>query len=316
MAKNIYVLDRYTNKNVLVTWLSDETFATLKAWDKIVYSSTDQTGISKQTVWTYLGHEIATDRQGKFKKVLVEEEKEFFTEQQKLALDIFPLFKKLFKKNFPDSMPVTARYQIFADQIYFYFYSEERYIFTDFVKEFRQELGKNIFLFQIGARDMMKMSPWAACLPCWADGIIPMHCQTTLALPSVEMEDLILQNLEWRDIEKLKWRCWKLKCSLIYEVETYIQESKKFPLKWSHVETKWWEITGTVFSFNIMNGDVSVRTKDGINIRIPYTTIVKVKWPWRPEETTHEIKTSATVHTPAVKDIKPQAKAPTIISVK
>jgi hypothetical protein len=64
-------------------------------------------------------------------------------------LEIFPFFKKLFKKNFANSIPVTARFHIFADQIYFYFYSEERYIFTDFVKELRQELGKNIFLFQI-----------------------------------------------------------------------------------------------------------------------------------------------------------------------
>ena len=164
MTKNAYVLDRYTNKNVLVKGVDDEQFAKLRAGDKIVYSSTDQTGVSKQTVGTYLGHEIVTDRQGNFQKVLEGEDKEFFEEQQKLALDIFPLFKKLFKKNFHDSIPVTARYQIFGDQLYFYFYSEERYVFTDFVKEFRQEIGKNIFLFQIGARDMIKMSPGTDCL--------------------------------------------------------------------------------------------------------------------------------------------------------
>jgi cell fate regulator YaaT (PSP1 superfamily) len=45
------------------------------------------------------------------------------------------------------------------------------------------------------------------------------------------MENLVMQNLEGRDIEKLKGRCGKLKCSLIYELETYIQESKKFPPK-------------------------------------------------------------------------------------
>ena len=129
-----------------------------------MYSSTDQTGVSKQTVGTYIGHEIVTDRQGNFQKILEGEDKEFFEEQQKLALDIFPLFKKLFKKNFHDSIPVTARYQIFGDQLYFYFYSEERYVFTDFVKEFRQEIGKNIFLFQIGARDMVKMSPGTDCI--------------------------------------------------------------------------------------------------------------------------------------------------------
>lgn|SRR5574344_2097588 len=113
MAKHAYVLDRYTNKNVLVKNVDDENFANLKHGDKIVYSVTDQTGNTKQTVGTYIGHEIVTDRQGNFDKVLKGDEKEFFDEQQKLALDIFPLFKKLFKKYFPDSIPVTARYQIF-----------------------------------------------------------------------------------------------------------------------------------------------------------------------------------------------------------
>lgn len=289
MAKNIYVLDRYSNKNVLVKNVDDEQFIKLKHGDKVIYSAVDQTWTSKQTVGTYLGHDIITDRQWTFDKILEGDEKEFFEEQQKLALDIFPLFKKLFKKYFPDSIPVTARYQIFGDQLYFYFYSEERYVFTDFVKEFRQELGKNIFLFQIGARDMIKMSPGADNLPCWADGIVPMHCKTSLPLPSVEMENLVMQNLEGRDIEKLKWRCGKLKCSLIYELETYIEESKKFPPKWAYVENTWSEVCGTVFSFNIMNGDVTVRTKEGVTVRIPYTTIKKVKLPSKWEETTQEI---------------------------
>ncbi|MCX6823978.1 MAG: regulatory iron-sulfur-containing complex subunit RicT [candidate division SR1 bacterium] len=291
MAKNAYVLDRYTNKNVLVKNVDDEQFAKLKSGDKIVYSSTDQTGVSKQTVGTYIGHEIVTDRQGNFQKILEGEDKEFFEEQQKLALDIFPLFKKLFKKNFHDSIPVTARYQIFGDQLYFYFYSEERYVFTDFVKEFRQEIGKNIFLFQIGARDMIKMSPGADNLPCGADGILPMHCKTSLLLPSVEMENLVIQNLEGRDIEKLKGRCGKLKCSLIYELETYVEESKKFPPKGSYVENVGSEVCGTVFSFNIMNGDVTVKTKDGgMIVRIPYTTIKKVKLAnSKPEESTKDV---------------------------
>ncbi len=288
MSKNAYVLDRYTNKNVLIKGVDDEQFAKLKPGDKIVYASVDQTGVSKQTVGVYLGHEIVTDRQGTFQKVLEWEDKEFFAEQQSLALDIFPLFKKLFKKNFKDSIPVTARYQIFADQLYFYFYSEERYVFTDFVKEFRQEIGKNIFLFQIGARDMVKMSPGTDCLV-WCNGI-NLCCKSSRALPSVEIENIVLQNLEWRDIEKLKGRCGKLKCSLIYELETYIEDSKKFPPKWSYVENTWCEVCGTVFSFNIMNGDVTVKTKDGgMIVRIPYTTIKKVILPGKSDESSRDV---------------------------
>jgi len=41
-----------------------------------------------------------------------------------------------------------------------------------------------------------------------------------------------------------------------------------------------------------MNGDVTVKTKDGITVRIPYTTIKKVKLPSKWEETTHEVASS------------------------
>ncbi|MCX6824685.1 MAG: regulatory iron-sulfur-containing complex subunit RicT [candidate division SR1 bacterium] len=287
MKKNIYVLDRYTNKNVLVKDVPEESFAKLRAGTKVVYSSTDQTGVSKQTVGTYIGHETVTDRQGIFQKILEDEDKTFFDEQQSLALDIFPLFKKSFKKYFPDSVPVTARYQIFGDQLYFYFYSEERYVFTDFVKEFRQELGKNIFLFQVGARDMVKMSPGTDCLV-GCNGI-NLCCKSSRPLPSVEIENIVLQNLEGRDIERLKGRCGKLKCSLIYELETYVQESKKFPAKGSHVETEGCETCGVALSFNIMNGDVTIRTKEGPIVKIPYTLIKNVKLPGKQEESTKEV---------------------------
>lgn len=309
MTKNVYVLDWYTNKNVLVKWVDDDNFAKLKAGNKIIYSAVDQSGTSKQTVWTYLWHDILTDRQGTFDKILLGDDLDFFNEQQALALDIFPLFKKLFKKYFPDSIPVTSRYQIFGDQLYFYFYSEERYVFTDFVKEFRQELGKNIFLFQIWARDMIKMSPGADCL-IWCNGI-NLCCKSSRALPSVEIENIVMQNLEWRDIEKLKWRCGKLKCSLMYELDTYIQESKKFPPKGAYVENKWCEVCGTVFSYNIMNGDVSVKTKEGMTIKIPYTTIQKIKLPTKPEESTHEVARSQTQKPIAQSSPRPTNPRPT-----
>lgn len=38
-----------------------------------------------------------------------------------------------------------------------------------------------------------------------------------------------------------------------------------------------------------MNGDVTVRTKEGVTVRIPYTTIKKVKLPSKSEEATEEV---------------------------
>ena len=89
------------------------------------------------------------------------EEQQKFCEDQQIALDFFTIFKKKFKEEFPGSKPITARYNPLGDQIYFYFYSEDRYVFGDFVKNLRSMVGKNIFLFQVGARDMMRLDPCA-----------------------------------------------------------------------------------------------------------------------------------------------------------
>lgn len=273
----VYALDRYTNKNIKVLWVSEKIKEQLKHGDKVVYSMEDNK--QKPSIWFYLWHDIETDRLWQFTKILQWEEKKFFKEQNKFALKIFPIFKKEFKAAFPWSIPVTARFHIYLDQLYFYFYSEERYIFTDFVRKFREKIWKNIFLFQVWARDMVKMDPRTDNLPCWAGGVIPMHCKTTMPLPSIEMENLILQNLEWRDIERLKWRCGKLKCSLMYELDVYREESKKYPTKWSEIRLIHSKQEWIVTSYNIMSWDVTVKIKDGGMTKVPTEDIIVTKEP-------------------------------------
>jgi len=273
----VYALDRYTNKNIKVLGISEDIKKDLKHGDKIVYTMEDNN--QKPSIWSYLWHETDTDRLWHFTKILKWEEKDFFEEQNKFALKIFPIFKRKFKKEFNNSIPVTARFHIYLDQLYFYFYSEERYVFTEFVKKFREKIWKNIFLFQVWARDMVKMDPRTDNLPCGAGWVIPMHCKTTMQLPSIEMENLILQNLEWRDIERLKWRCGKLKCSLMYELEVYREESKKYPKKWSEVKFIKWGVEWIATSYNIMTWDVTLRTKDGQVFRIPPESLKVTKEP-------------------------------------
>lgn len=273
----VYVIDRYTNKNIKVLWITPEIKKELKAGQMLVYSMEDNN--QKPSIWSYLWHDINTDRLWHFTKILKGKDEKFFKEQSEFALKIFPIFKKKFKEAFPWSIPVTARFHIYLDQLYFYFYSEERYIFTEFVKKFREKIWKNIFLFQVGARDMVKMDPRTDNLPCWAWWVIPMHCKTTMQLPSIEMENLILQNLEWRDIERLKWRCGKLKCSLMYELEVYREESKKYPAKGSEVKFIKWNVEWIATSYNIMSWDVTLKTKDGVVMKIPTEEIKVIKEP-------------------------------------
>ena len=82
-----------------------------------------------------------------------------FNNKQKDAIELFPVFKRMFKAAFPTAIPVTARFHIFSKQMYFYFCADERFQFTNFLREFRREINQNFFLFQVGARDMIKMSP-------------------------------------------------------------------------------------------------------------------------------------------------------------
>lgn len=258
----IYVLDRYTSRYFTVEWIPD--ISNLKVGDLLVYSTrkTDAYSVGK-----YIGHSADTDRVAHFVRTLEGKEKDFFEEQQDLALKIFPMFKKKFKETFEGSKPVTARYQIFSDQLYLYFYSEERYVFTDFVREFRSKIWKNIFLFQVGARDMVRLSH---VVDEWLDiDGRPLHYSYTWQLPSIEMEDIVIQWMEWRDIERLKDWSGKLKCSMSYEADLYRQEAKKYPPKWTKVNAKKLDVSWIVLSFNIMNGEVTVKTNKNEIYRVP-----------------------------------------------
>lgn len=216
----VAVLDRYTNKYLFVESIPEEDFANIKVGNKLVYGLPDaKTGAIKNSVGIVIetapvpktpSRSVDGERADKwlsvaYVRILKETEKTDFEEQQQIALKIFPTFKKEFKAEYPNSVPITARFQIFSNQLYFFFYSEERYVFTEFVKRFREKLGMNMFLFQIGARDMMRMSPGA-------DGMFgacgnQLCCKSHMVLPNIEIEAVIMQNLEGRDIEKLKGKC-------------------------------------------------------------------------------------------------------------
>ena len=287
--KSVLALDRYTNKYLNINNISPEILDNLKVGNKIVYEQPDpKSGVMKLSIWTIIswGMQSGNDKEknffsADFVRMLEWKEEEEFNTQQEIALKIFPTFKREFQEEFPNSVPVTARFQIFSDQLYFFFYSEERYVFTEFVKKFREKLGKNMFLFQVWARDMMRMSPWADKMMCGSWQCL--CCKTCIMLPNIEIESVVMQNLEWRDIERLKWKCWKLKCCLLYELDLYLDESKKYPRKWSKVDMAWLrerkmdetdDNTWIVASYNIITQDVNIKTKDWF-VRVP---LDKLKW--------------------------------------
>ena len=288
--KTAIVLDWYTNKYLIINKVPENIERNFKLWEKIVYEQPDQKSWAmKLSIGTIISGWISSHSANKdknlfsadFVRILEWDEKEEFNKQQEIALKIFPTFKREFQSEFPGSVPITARFHIFSDQLYFFFYSEERYVFTDFVKKFREKLWKNMFLFQVWARDMMRMSPWADWMMCssWQT----LCCKTCTMLPNIEIESVVMQNLEGRDIERLKWKCWKLKCCLLYELDLYVQESKKFPRKWAKIDMSWIherrsdetdDNIWVVASYNIITQDVNIKTKDWF-LRIP---VEKLKW--------------------------------------
>lgn len=156
----LYVLDFFMNKNFKILDCPEEIKKNLKHGEKIIYRCEDK-GSMKDSIGIIVGYPLPIERKGEFVRAMSQEEQQKFCEDQKIALDFFPLFKKKFKSEFSGSKPITARYNPLGDQIYFYFYSEDRYVFGDFVKNLRNIVGKNIFLFQVGARDMMRLDPCA-----------------------------------------------------------------------------------------------------------------------------------------------------------
>ncbi len=269
---DIIVLDWYTSKYVKVSQVTKEVLEKLTHLDKVIYHL-DGSDWSSLTVWEYVAFDVDTDRLWRFENILQSEDEKYFTKQQAYADEVFPLFKKTFKKNFKWSIPVTARFQIFSNQLYFYFYAEERYIFSDYVRELRSQLGRNIFLFQVGARDMVRLYPCAKDY-LTVDGR-PLHASMYWPLPSVAMDNIVLQNLDGRDVERLKGWSWKLKESMIYEASLYQEEAKKYPTRGQEVRSKSKDepVSWICLSYNIMSWDVTIKTKDSGILRLPVSQL-------------------------------------------
>ncbi len=262
-TKAIYILDRYTSKNFKLEVGSQEEFVLN---EKLVFYA-DKEKDAIPSIGMYIGEKFSSiQREWIYDRRLTSKEGEEFDSTQKKAREHFPLFKKLFKKNFPDATPVTARYHIFSHQCYFYFYAEHRLDFKNFIMEFRQQFPGRFFFYQVDARNMIKMSP-ATDYMLWIDGR-PLPCKSNLPLPNVEVDDILIQHLEGRDIERLKWLSGKLKCSLSYELDTYIEESKYFPQRGTRVSTDLGDREGVVTDFNIMTRMITLKTDEDERIMI------------------------------------------------
>lgn len=61
----------------------------------------EEKGALKESIGTVVGYPLPIERKAEFIRAMNVEEQQKFCEDQKIALDFFPLFKKQFRANFP-----------------------------------------------------------------------------------------------------------------------------------------------------------------------------------------------------------------------
>lgn len=249
------LVDRLIHKPVTVTLPDSFDAATLLPWEFIVYKDDED----NEQVWKALGYELKNTKQGKFLYPLKGTEAENFFSYQQQATELFDYFAKEFKRAFPDSVPLNGRMNLQWNTVYFYFYAETRYNFADLVKSLREIIKKRFFIYQVGARDRVRLHPNLH-ERYDASGLPLMYSIFHHPLDNVDSDVIGLQQLEGRDPERLKDRSGKLDHTLNFEKDVYEKELTNYPKRWSVVTLQGKKMK--CMGCNILTQEIKLRGKD------------------------------------------------------
>jgi cell fate regulator YaaT (PSP1 superfamily) len=149
-------------------------------------------------------------------------EKATLIKSRQLALDLNLLNMKI----------SDVEYQGDKRKATFYYTSEERIDFREFIKVLAKEFSVRIEMKQIGLRqEAAKIGGIGSCGK-------ELCCSTwRTELPSVPSRAIYSQQLA-SSIEKYTGQCGKLKCCLMYELDTYIEAQADFPKELLELEVK------------------------------------------------------------------------------
>ena len=125
-----------------------------------------------------------------------------------------------------------VEYQGDNRKITFYYIADERVDFRELIKEFIKEFHVKIEMKQIGARqEASKIGGIGSCGK-------ELCCSTwKTRLPSVSASAIQVQQLS-SGMEKYTGQCGKLKCCLMYELDTYLEAKEDFPKQLLELDTK------------------------------------------------------------------------------
>lgn len=303
MAKHS-ILDRLIQKPVNVV-LSDEQIAALIPGMMVVYKDDEW----KTQSGEYLGYDAWYGKKWTFVKSYSEADIKKASDNQTKADKLFVSFKKQFAEAFPTSLPLSSRIHHLGNQIYFYFYAENRYNFSDFVRWFREEVRMKFFLYQVSSRDRVRMHPNR---DEWFDpsGLPLMYSIFKHPLPNVDSDAIAVQWLAWRDPESLKDRSWKFDHTLNFEHQRYTQEAKRFPRRWQQIDR--YGETMRCMGSNMLTQEIKLRWK-GDDDRERFTWERKVVSLKEYQTCVQSTKTpvTETVHKRRVRTVKTPKTQPT-----
>jgi len=226
----------------------------IKSWDKVVYEKD-----WKKFIATYIWYECKSDYEVNFLYKLTYNQLEKFYELDKKAKNKFQEIKSELKIIFSDLKFITWKMDYGWNTLYLFFYSDDRTDFRPFLNELRSLIWMNFFLYQVGARDSVRLNPISEDM-CWDCGHKLCCTKSLCSLKSVETSTVNLQNLQSQWLDKHKWVCWKLKCCLKYEENIYKEEQKQFPDIWTELDLDG-EIY-TVIWINIMMKTIFTKNKE------------------------------------------------------
>ncbi len=221
----------------------------------IVYKDKEK----KEFLGEYLWYICKSEKSGTYIRKLAGRELEKHESNKIKAQWMFTLFKEEFSAEFPNAKALTSRINLYGSQVYFYFFAEQRYDFADFVRRFREKIRLKFFIYQVGARDRIRLHPNAH-ERYDSNGLPLMYHIFKHPLEQVNNDTVIQQGLRGRDMERLKDWSWKLDHTLGFEKYIYDEEIPKYPEKWTKITYDGKKMMAT--GFNILTQEIKLRGED------------------------------------------------------
>ena len=166
-----------------------------------------------------------------------QEDLDKMVENRKMEENAFLVCRKKIEKHELIMKLVDVEYQYDRNRVTFFFTSDKRIDFRELVKDLASEYRTRIELRQIGVRDEAKMIGGISgcgrelCCCTWLNDFKRITTQTAK-----------VQMLQLNPV-KLSGQCGRLKCCLMYELDTYTESLKWFPEMESRVNTAKGEAT-------------------------------------------------------------------------